>query len=176
MGDEVAVVDILTSNEGREKIMEVHKLLQEYKHEMDERVGAWVSITPDIESDDSLEKRYLAVLLATSSGADQVMGIVCLREGEKDKGDSICEMKRLYCRSNCRGKGVARRLVEEALRQAQMRGFNVVRVDTLARLKEAISLYRSFGFTFVEPYTFDPQHDAVFLELKIAYPQTTTSS
>jgi putative acetyltransferase len=48
-----------------------------------------------------------------------------------------------------RGKGLGRTLLEDALRQAEKLGFSVVTLETASVLREAIALYRKYGF---EPY------------------------
>jgi ribosomal protein S18 acetylase RimI-like enzyme len=87
-------------------------------------------------------------------------GCVALR-----KIDSrTCEMKRLYVRAAARGLGIGRALVARIIEEARARGYTSMRLDTVPAMKSAISLYKSFGFQEIAPYTFNPIEGAHFLE------------
>ena len=79
----------------------------------------------------------------------------------------ICEMKRLYVKPCCRGRGVGRGLVERVLTEAARAGYATMRLDTLDRLTEAVSLYRSFGFHEIPPYNDHGIPGTVFLEFDL---------
>jgi len=64
-------------------------------------------------------------------------------------GDRECELRKMYLTAAHRGKGLGQMLLEDALRQAERLGFSVVTLETASVLKEAIALYRKYGF---EPY------------------------
>ncbi len=99
------------------------------------------------------------ILLAVADG--EPVGCVALRKLE----DGICEMKRLYVQPGFRGTGVGRKLVEGIIREAQEIGYQRMRLDSIASLKEAAALYRSLGFIDIPPYRFNPLADPVFMEL-----------
>ena len=61
-------------------------------------------------------------------------------------GDRECELRKMYLAATHRGQGLGRRLLEDALAQAQRLGFSVVTLETASVLKEAIALYRKHGF------------------------------
>jgi len=90
-------------------------------------------------------------------------GCIALRQ----IGEGVCEMKRLYVRPEFRGKKIGRALAERLLQEARLIGYQVMRLDTLARLTEAVSLYRSLGFRSCAPYVPNPIADAVFMELTL---------
>lgn len=98
--------------------------------------------------------------------SDQLAGSIALRPIDH----TTCEMKRLFLRSDFRGKGLGRKMVESILKEAQTIGYLRIRLDTIpGRMSEAISLYRSFGFKEIEPYYDSPFGDTLFMELDLQY-------
>lgn len=102
-----------------------------------------------------------ALFLATRSTDGETIGCVGLRE----IGPGTCEMKRLYVRESARGHGIGRQLVEALLVDARKRGYVRVRLDTLATMKAARSLYASLGFKPIPAYNEHPVEGTEFLEL-----------
>lgn len=76
------------------------------------------------------------------------LGCVALRP----LGDGACEMKRLYVHPVSRGLGLGKALVAAIIDTAAQRGYRELKLDTLPQLKDAIALYRGFGFAPVPPY------------------------
>jgi putative acetyltransferase len=62
-----------------------------------------------------------------------------------------CELRKMYALPSQRGKGLGRKLMEFALRKAKEMGFKRIVLETAAPLKEAIGLYKRFGFQEFEP-------------------------
>jgi len=60
---------------------------------------------------------------------------------------------------------VARALASAAVREARSVGYRCLRLDTLATMTAALTLYRSLGFRPTAPYRANPMADAVYLEL-----------
>ena len=105
---------------------------------------------------------YGRLLLAMED--DRLAGCIALRK----IGDGIGEMKRLFVRSEFRCQGLGRKLVEAIISEARKIGYERMRLDTLpGKMDEAIALYRSLGFTEVEPYYQNPVPGAKFMELAL---------
>lgn len=76
-------------------------------------------------------------------------------------------MKRLYVKSDFRGKNIGRTLVVEIIREARERGYRLMRLDTHPWMKEAETLYKSVGFREIEAYRFNPIEGVKFFELDL---------
>ena len=106
------------------------------------------------------------LLLATID--DQLAGCVALRK----RSQGICEMKRLFVRSEHRKTGLGRALVDTIIDEARKLGYTHMRLDTIpGRMDKAIALYQSIGFIEIEPYYQNPVEGAKFMELKLAIDQ-----
>lgn len=91
-------------------------------------------------------------------------GCVALRPLE----DMTCEMKRLYVRPEYRRKGVGQVLAEIAIQEARRIGYRRLRLDSIEHeMREAVALYRWFGFHEIAPYTENPVPGAIFMELDL---------
>jgi putative acetyltransferase len=93
----------------------------------------------------------------------QLAGCVALRKLE----DHICEMKRLFVRPQYRGKGLGRILAERLISEARQIGYTRMRLDTVEPfMKDAVAMYRRFGFIEIEPYCENPIAGALYMELQ----------
>ena len=77
--------------------------------------------------------------------------------------ETRCEMKRLYIRPAFRGRGIARRLVEMLLADAQKDGYEAMVLDTFPFLSQAIRLYRDLGFYEIPSYTHSPIDATIYM-------------
>ena len=68
------------------------------------------------------------------------------------RGAGRAEIKRMWVAESARGLGVGRRLLGELEAHAAGHGARSVRLDTSSALTEAISLYRSAGYSEVPPF------------------------
>jgi len=94
---------------------------------------------------------------------DGLAGCIALRPF---KGGA-CEMKRLYVRPPCRGRGLGRTLAERAVADARRIGYTSIFLDTLPSMETAIRLYESLGFERRAAYYDTPLEDTVFMELRL---------
>ena len=97
-----------------------------------------------------------ALLLARGTDG-AALGCVALRSLD----GRACEMKRLYVRPGARGTGLGRALVAAVLAEAARLGYREIKLDTLPQLKEAIALYRDFGFQPILPYGDHPYEGTI---------------
>lgn len=102
-----------------------------------------------------------ALLLAMEG--DQAAGCVALRRLEP----GICEMKRLFVRPAHRGQGMGRKLAVRVIEEARTLGYQRMRLDTLARLTQALRLYRSLGFVEIPAYYPNPLSEVLYWELTV---------
>ncbi len=81
--------------------------------------------------------------------------------------EQTCELRKMYLHKAHRGRGLGKFLLEDALSKARQLGFERMILETASVLKEAITLYKSYGFV-----EYDPQHisnrcdQAYLLELR----------
>jgi GNAT superfamily N-acetyltransferase len=95
-------------------------------------------------------RRKGALLLAYNGG--RPAGCVALRA----HGGGLCELKRLFVPLTCRGLGIGRALVEQAIATARAAGHKRLRLDCSLRQVEAMRLFVGAGFARIAPYYTDP--------------------
>ena len=76
--------------------------------------------------------------------------------GLKFHDNQPADLKRMWVAKSARGLGVGRRLLSELEQRAHDRGARVVRLETNKSLGEAISLYRSSGYTEIASFNDEP--------------------
>lgn len=100
-----------------------------------------------------------AILLAEAD--DDVAGVVAVKPLDED---GVCEMKRLYVRPGYRRQGIGHALARAVIDVAEDLGYDVMRLDTVASMTAARSLYRSLGFERRDAYYHNPLPGAVYME------------
>jgi ribosomal protein S18 acetylase RimI-like enzyme len=63
-----------------------------------------------------------------------------------------CELMHVWVRPEHRGRGTARRIVEELMQVAAADGYTRMRLETATFMSEARKLYASLGFQVRDPY------------------------
>lgn len=97
---------------------------------------------------------------------DKPAGVGALRPLDQD---GVCEMKRLYVRSQFRGHSIGRALAEKLIAAATACGYSAMRLDTVpGKMDSAIRLYRELGFEEITGYYGTPVENTLFMELKLA--------
>lgn len=100
----------------------------------------------DIED---VEKNYIArgglfEVLEDSSG--NILGTVGLYPMDPIK-DGTVELRKMYFRPELRGLGMGKKTLTRMIERSRELGFKRIYLETASQLKEAIGLYKRFGFT-----------------------------
>ena len=94
----------------------------------------------------------------------QLAGCVALHKLDS----AICEMKRLYLRPQFRGQGLGRLLAERIIAEARQIGYERMRLDSVEPvMRDAVAMYRRFGFKEIAPYRPNPNPGVLYLELQL---------
>ena len=99
-------------------------------------------------------------LILLAKEKDDYIGCVAVRE----KAPGIAELKRMYIQPAYQRHGLGNILLQQAISFAKNAGYEKIRLDTLATMTPAISLYKGSGFYTIDPYYFNPEKTAVFFE------------
>jgi putative acetyltransferase len=101
------------------------------------------------------------ILLAELSG--QFVGCAAVRP----LAAKICEMKRLFVKPECRGRGIGRSLACAVIDRARESGYEKMRLDTVASMTEAKALYASLQFRSIAAYRYNPIDNTSYMELDL---------
>jgi GNAT superfamily N-acetyltransferase len=77
------------------------------------------------------------------------------------------EVKRLYLRVDARGSGAGRALAEAVIQRARAAGYRMLKLDTLASMTAARTLYASLGFRACEAYYRNPLPGVTYMTLDL---------
>jgi putative acetyltransferase len=140
---------------------EVRRLFREY--------AEWVAVDLSFQGFEEelarLPGEYVSpagtLLLGTVEGSPA--GCVAVRPWR----ERTCEMKRLYVRPACQGRGCGLLLAERAIRWATEAGYTRVVLDTVPAMASAQRLYERLGFRDIAPYRFNPVPGARFMALEL---------
>ena len=78
-----------------------------------------------------------------------------------------CEMKRLYVRPQFRGKHIGGYLVKRIIEEAKEIGYTYMLLDTLPFLKNAIHMYKKYGFYEISSYNNSPMDASIYMKLDL---------
>ena len=145
-----------------EEVDQARTLFREYAEQVDEPC-CFATFQEEVAS---LPGEYAQpagrLYLARSGG--QAAGCVAMRRLDAQNG----EMKRLYVRAGFRGSGLGRTLSNLVIVAAREQGYARLMLDTLPKMREAITLYRSLGFRETGPYAPAPTPGALYFVLSLS--------
>ena len=110
-----------------------------------------------IEKNSKIDMRELAVIMG-------IPEIEVANELKALEEEGACEMKRLYVQAAYRKFGIGEALVIAILADAKQLGYTKMKLDTLERLKAAITLYLKHGFSITTAYYHNPLPEVVYME------------
>ena len=93
----------------------------------------------------------------------ELAGCIALRK----INSKLCEMKRLYIRSQFRSKGLGTYLVKKIISDATEIGYSAILLDTLPFLQDANKLNKNYGFYEIESYNNSPMDNLIYLRLDL---------
>lgn len=86
-------------------------------------------------------------------GVVESQGRIIATTGVFQISAETCELRKMYILKNHRGEGLGKYLLTFSINKARELGYQRMVLETASPLKEAIALYKKYGF---KPYT--PQH------------------
>ena len=95
------------------------------------------------------------VLLLVVDPSGEVVGTAAVRRLEPGTG----ELKRMWLRPACQGRGLGRQLMDRSLDEARRLGCRRLRLDSQTKLEAAVHIYRAAGFTEILRYNDNPRAD-----------------
>ena len=93
-------------------------------------------------------------------------GLVVGSAGVRRLAPGVAELKRMWLRPACRGRGLADRLMARVLEEARALGGRALRLDSEHRLEAAVRLYRRYGFRDIADYNGNPRAE-IWMELPL---------
>lgn len=64
--------------------------------------------------------------------------------------EEVCELRKMYLNKQHRGKGLGKHVVNYIISMAKEKGYKSIELETASVLKEAIGLYKRYGFKEVK--------------------------
>ncbi|MGD2158216.1 MAG: GNAT family N-acetyltransferase [Anaerolineales bacterium] len=138
-----------------EDLDKVKELFTEYIHWVHLNLSKEYGIEFDVEDKVAQDMTELGMFMPPDGRVtlvtfeSELVGLGCLRK----IGEEIAEIKRMYVRPSFRGRGIGRELLEYLFCEAELLGYKTIRLDSARFMDVAHSLYRSFGFKDVKPYS-----------------------
>lgn len=157
--------NVLNGLKFKDDIVVLFNEYTDYLVENDNKFKEYLSIQNYDREINLLEEKYgepYGRLYLVKSG-NTAVGCIALKKIDKEN----CELKRLYIRKEFRKNGIAKHLVNIIIRDAENIGYKYILLDTLPFLKEAIELYKSYGFYEIEKYNNNPIDNSIYMKYDI---------
>ena len=138
------------------------QLFREYATEIGIDLG-FQNFSDEIDNIKEHYSRPKGVIIIARKDRSMVLG--CF--GIRDLTGTICELKRMYLKSEARGIGIGKLMLEKSIEIGKELGYKKMRLDTLPTMHSAIGLYTKMGFYEIEPYRFNPIKGAKYFELRL---------
>ena len=114
---------------------------------------------------DSIEESYFSN--NGFFGVLEIENVIVATVGLHKVNENTCELRKMYSLPSQRGKGLGKSIMEFALSKAKELGYSRVILETASPLKEAIGLYKKYGFKEFNPEHLSARCDQAFeLHLK----------
>ena len=91
------------------------------------------------------------MLVIVDEDSSKILGLVSMQK----KSEDTAELNRLSVRSEARGLGIGRKLVEALIEESRKSGFKKVYLETSDPQKAAVRLYERIGFKNIGNATTD---------------------
>jgi putative acetyltransferase len=135
-------------------------ILEEYGLPVDETAGPDVDLN-DVESHYPKDSRSIFWIVYNSE--NELVGTMALAKMDEHK----CELRKMYLSKSVRGKGLGKFMLKQAVLVAKKLNYTTILLETDGVLKEAINLYRNFGFeSYKNPHICTRCDTAMKLELR----------
>ncbi|MFT5618392.1 MAG: putative acetyltransferase [Arenicella sp.] len=136
-------------------------VLREYGLTADETAGPDVDLN-DIEVNYPIGSRNFFWIVQNSE--NELVGTMALAElNEKE-----CELRKMFLSKSVRGKGLGKFMVGQSISVARKLNYSTILLETDCVLKEAMNLYRNFGFeSYENPHICTRCDTAMKLELVV---------
>ncbi len=114
-------------------------VLREYGLPVDETAGPDVDLN-EVEANYPKDSRSIFWIVRDSE--NELVGTMALSE----INERACELRKMYLSKLVRGKGLGKFMMEHCISIAKKKNYSTILLETDGVLKEAINLYRNFGF------------------------------
>lgn len=108
--------------------------------------------------DRQYNKREGTLLIAYDG--TKAIGCIALRKWDSE----TAELKRMFVQQEYQGHKIGQRLLQQIRDIAQELKYKKVKLDTLSTMKQALTLYRLYGFYEIPPYRFNPLEETIYME------------